>query len=217
MSSETHRFPPARAALGPVAVGAALLLAACTSPDVPEPAEDPGAEPATTAAPQEGSPSPTGEAAETGAPAETEAPADVDGPPAEATPGDIPYEGSGGGVVARSTVGLERGDCYDDADVVENAEIPTVPCDQPHDKEVYLVYPLHPDPYPGAEAVNTEANHRCMLGFNEFVGIPYSDSVLYISYFAPTEESWNAGDRDIACVVYQPGQRFTGTLEAYLG
>ncbi|CAN5416581.1 septum formation family protein [soil metagenome] len=109
---------------------------------------------------------------------------------------------------------IRVGDCLDDATssgTVTTA--PIVPCSTPHDSEAYTSIKMAGGAFPGADAVKTQADEGCAKAFPDFIGIPYDDSNLSISYYFPTKESWSNGDHEIMCTVYDEGAKTTGTLK----
>ncbi len=114
---------------------------------------------------------------------------------------------------------LRVGDCLNDATASETVEtIPTVPCSEPHDSEIYASYIIAGDTFPGTDAVIEEADAACLEAFPGFVGVDYSESVYYYSYYFPTEGSWANGDREVLCTIYEldaegNGVKVTGSLE----
>lgn len=119
---------------------------------------------------------------------------------------------------ATDVFAIQVGDCLNDADVtVEVQTIPTVPCADPHDSEIYAAFILGDDVYPGADAVIAEAEADCLTAFERFVGVDYLDSIYDFSYYYPTEQSWSNGDREVLCVIYDPAGPVTGTLSGILG
>ncbi|MBD0293338.1 MAG: septum formation family protein, partial [Jiangellaceae bacterium] len=64
----------------------------------------------------------------------------------------------------------------------------------------------------GTQAVDTAAQEICVAEFEDFVGIPYEDSVLDVGFLAPTEESWREGDREVLCTVFDPAEEVSGSL-----
>jgi Septum formation len=88
-----------------------------------------------------------------------------------------------------------------------------VPCDTPHDGEVYVVDELPDGEYPGETQVLKQVEELCVADFEEFVGGSYETTELDITYLYPsTEDQW-ADDRGITCVVYHPGEKVTGSLK----
>ncbi|HMG28909.1 MAG TPA: septum formation family protein [Jiangellaceae bacterium] len=110
---------------------------------------------------------------------------------------------------------LKVGDCL--AESVpgggeEVSSVQSVPCSEPHSEEVYAAVTLPEGDFPGEEAVVAQAEELCTAEFESFVGLPYEESALYLSYLTPTEESWSHGDREVVCTVYDPDGDTTGTL-----
>lgn len=109
---------------------------------------------------------------------------------------------------------LQVGDCLNDSTAAETVNtIPTVPCDEPHDSEIYASIIMSGDTYPGQDAVIAEADAACLEAYPGFVGIPYADSMYYYSYYFPTEGSWGRGDREILCTIYDRAGKITGSLQ----
>ncbi|KRF32633.1 septum formation family protein [Yonghaparkia sp. Soil809] len=134
---------------------------------------------------------------------------------------------TGGGEAERDTEGqviegndstdvftIQVGDCLNDAEATEQVEtVPTTPCDEPHDSEVYASVIMSEDDYPGEDAILERADSECLTGFESFVGASYDESPYDFSYYFPTEGSWAQGDREILCVIYDPAGPVTGSLE----
>jgi hypothetical protein len=114
---------------------------------------------------------------------------------------------------------LAVGDCFDDGDmalegVEEVEEVPLVECSEPHDNEVYAVVTVDGEVFPGEEAIQDQADQVCHDDFDPFVGLDYQSSVLDFGWLVPTADSWDMGDRVVACFVYRMDlEKVTGTLE----
>lgn len=109
---------------------------------------------------------------------------------------------------------LQVGDCINDSELDEVVTtLPIVPCDEPHDSEVYSEATLVGDAYPGDDVVGTQADEACYGAFAAFVGLDYESSVLEYYPFTPVAEGWAQGDRVVSCVIYDPATQTTGTLE----
>ena len=109
---------------------------------------------------------------------------------------------------------LQVGDCLNDAPAAETVEtIPTVPCTEPHDSEIYASIIMTGDTFPGTDAVIAEADTACLDAFEGFVGVSYADSLYYYSSYFPTEGSWEGGDREILCTIYDEAGQVTGSLQ----
>ncbi|WP_139416793.1 septum formation family protein [Agromyces laixinhei] len=108
---------------------------------------------------------------------------------------------------------LMVGDCMNEVSEELVSEVPVVPCDQPHDEEVYFDLTLDGDEFPGEEAVQTRADEACLAQFEPFVGLAYDSSTLGFYAYRPSQESWErAEDRVVSCVIYDPAGKVTGTL-----
>lgn len=105
------------------------------------------------------------------------------------------------------------GDCLNDGNLEgEVTTVPTIDCAQPHDSEAYASIIVDDGDYPGEEAILAEADAACLDEFNTFVGVNYDESVLNFSYYYPTAGSWDNGDREILCLIYEDGTKVTGSL-----
>ena len=123
------------------------------------------------------------------------------GSPAEATAGSpadqdasiIPDE-------ARTNVSnLSVGQCVQKpAD--PSAPLTTVDCSSPHWGEVFFVAPIEDSTLPDYETLNDRAFEACTPAFADYVGTPYDESSLDTTWFFPSSNSWDNGDRIIACV-----------------
>ncbi|MEY2849269.1 MAG: hypothetical protein RI885_1936 [Actinomycetota bacterium] len=105
------------------------------------------------------------------------------------------------------------GDCFNDgsgAETEEIADIPAVPCDQPHDNEVFHLFDLTGDTFPAD--VDQLATDGCGAQFEAFVGLAYDASVFDFFPIQPTAQTWEQGDREVICSIYEPDVKSTGTL-----
>ncbi|GMQ85802.1 MAG: hypothetical protein BMS9Abin07_1370 [Acidimicrobiia bacterium] len=109
---------------------------------------------------------------------------------------------------------IENGDCLDlpDGDLVQSVE--GKPCSQAHDAEVYGIFDMVQNTYPGASTIESAAFDGCLTRFHSFVGLAYEASELDIFWLQPTEESWDEiDDREISCmVVTVDGRKLTGSM-----
>ena len=105
------------------------------------------------------------------------------------------------------------GDCLNDGDIEgEVSTVKTIDCAEAHDSEAYASIIMDDGDFPGDQAVEDQAIADCTTKFNEFVGIDYNDSTLNFSYYYPTSASWEQGDREILCLVYDPAGQATGSF-----
>jgi hypothetical protein len=111
---------------------------------------------------------------------------------------------------------LEVGTCLNDVDqplAQDLTDIPSVPCNEPHQSEVFSEVIVEGSQYPGVDEVTATATAECMAEFGRFVGLDFAASQLNYHYYYPTSSSWAVGDRSIYCVVFDPGVDTVGTLQ----
>ncbi|WP_136518048.1 septum formation family protein [Cellulomonas telluris] len=108
---------------------------------------------------------------------------------------------------------LQVGDCLnymDQSEADQISSLPTVPCSEPHDSEIYAEMTITEDQLP---TVETLADAFCLEQFTTFVGMSYDESALYYSYLVPSELSFDQGDDVVQCLVVQQEGGVTGTLK----
>jgi hypothetical protein len=104
---------------------------------------------------------------------------------------------------------LDVGDCFDDPEATgEVSDVPIVTCADPHDNEVYAVIESPDGERPALETLY----EQCVDRFEEFVGVPYEVSEVYVDALFPSTESWDEGDRETICYLYVPDEQVTGSL-----
>ncbi len=81
-----------------------------------------------------------------------------------------------------------------------SAPLTTVDCSSPHWGEVFFVAPIEDSTLPDYETLNDRAFEACTPAFADYVGTPYDESSLDTTWFFPSSNSWDNGDRIIACV-----------------
>jgi hypothetical protein len=109
------------------------------------------------------------------------------------------------------------GDCFQDVsdDAAEVANVSAVPCSQAHDNEVFFIFVLTSDAFPGEESVEQTASEGCLPAFETYVGAAYEDSRLDYSWLTPTQRSWDEkDDREIVCILFDANfDRLTGSMK----
>lgn len=110
---------------------------------------------------------------------------------------------------------LEVGTCFDDTDETEVSSVPEVDCSEPHDNEVFAVFDYtQSDTFPGSEAMNDAAQELCIAQFEAYVGLSYPESALEVFPITPTQGSWDSGDREIICALYNLDlSKLTGSMQ----
>jgi hypothetical protein len=124
-----------------------------------------------------------------------------------------------GAISSRQTIPvaeLQPGDCFDLPDgTAEVGDIAAVPCDEPHDAEVFHSYDL-PDAEqrPDSETIAVANRDACVPAFEGFVDHDFESSDLDILTLDPSEESWREGDRTVICsIVAVDRSPLTGTAQ----
>ncbi len=212
----------ARALLSATAVVAAagLALTACTSDDSSTPE---GGDTSAPAPETDVDPATLGLAvgdcvADLGAAAGEVAPEDSD-----ADAEDAADAGDAGGAEEATTEDTEAAD-ETATDVPEGIDgtVPTstagvvkADCDDPHVGEVYAQQDLDNQVlFPGARMSQFTAAVCTGETFEDYIGYPFDSSIFDVITYAPSKESWAAGDRTVTCVVTDPSAGYIpGTLE----
>ena len=110
---------------------------------------------------------------------------------------------------------LKLGDCkMADETTGDIMDANVVPCDEPHDEEVFFEYTMDEGIY-DSTAIETAGNDVCYGdNFTTFVGIPYEESTLEVWYLTPTQQTWDElDDRLIQCIITDPAGQTKGSLE----
>jgi hypothetical protein len=129
--------------------------------------------------------------------------------PAVTEPSESPPASGAPTTGAGEKVGLgdvRTGDCYNEPEGAGDsvATVDVVPCQQPHDAEVYAIVPVNSRRLPSDDALDELGDRVCAARFRPYVGVPLRDSTLDFTFFTPTRESWEAGDRTIICALGDP-------------
>lgn len=90
---------------------------------------------------------------------------------------------------------LQGGDCFIDPPSIRDmhSTVTVVPCNQPHDREVFGTFDLSGSTYPGDSAVDTQASHGCDARIAGYVGngAPAWVRNQQVRYYRPLESSWS--------------------------
>jgi hypothetical protein len=98
---------------------------------------------------------------------------------------------------------VDAGDCFLDPGAGDVSRLDTVDCSEPHDFEAFARVTLDGAEYPGDFEVVFAALERCLDEFEPYVGTPVEFSEYLADAFVPTEASWENGDREALCIVFQ--------------
>ncbi len=89
-----------------------------------------------------------------------------------------------------------------------------VDCAQPHAYEIFHTFDVADAAFPGDEGIVDAAYTGCEAAFPAFVGVEYQNSTLDYYFVGPTEQTWAGGDREIACLLYDPStEESVGSLQ----
>ncbi len=109
-----------------------------------------------------------------------------------------------GAIVEEGDVGLfdaRTGDCLNVPDGDQVVGFEGIPCDQPHDAQVFAAFDLDGSDYPGDNDVSEVSELGCIDRFEGFIGIDYMESQYYLTTIYPTEDTWNQqDDREVLCL-----------------
>jgi len=106
---------------------------------------------------------------------------------------------------------LRMGDCFnnpslsdlEDSETTEVGTVDAIPCDLPHEFEIYALSHQFFDQssYPGEEVIELTASEYCAIEFKKFIGINVQDSILSYVFLFPNKDGWNIGDKSVTCAV----------------
>lgn len=113
---------------------------------------------------------------------------------------------------------LQAGDCFNDPEAgssTQVTELEAVPCDEPHDNEVFHVFDLDDGDFPGADEAKELGLDGCEPEIEAYIGATAQEAGLAIVPLTPTEQSWNdRDDRTVICALYKAdGSELTGSFE----
>jgi len=119
---------------------------------------------------------------------------------------------SSGGEV--SAAKLAVGHCVDGLKESDDlAGLPVLPCEQPHEGEVFAIFALPAGPYPGDEALGRQAQQKCLEQFEVYAPSSVADDKVELFYLHPSQLSWTSGDRGVTCVATDPTAKRTGSIK----
>lgn len=112
---------------------------------------------------------------------------------------------------------LSLGDCLLEDGGPDGSDVEVVDCGQPHAAEVVDDVRTTATDFPGEDALADEADEVCWSGLEDRLtdaGLTW-DGYWY-GWYTPSAETWEAGDREIDCLLYPEadGATLTGSLVA---
>lgn len=98
---------------------------------------------------------------------------------------------------------LPVGACFDDPTEFDSVGyVAQIPCEEPHDNELFAVLEMPQEDWPGGSAVEEWAVEACDAKFVSYTGeISDESSVDWMALF-PLQERWEAGDRSVHCFLW---------------
>jgi hypothetical protein len=109
---------------------------------------------------------------------------------------------------------LRPGDCVNGLD--ENSattSLPTVPCTEPHDGEVYAVFDLAGGDYPGEDEAGRLAQIGCIDRKATHAAKVADDSNFKLFLLYPNRPSWGSGDHAVTCIAMDARGSQTGSIQ----
>ncbi|MFS0912880.1 septum formation family protein [Microbacterium sp. 179-I 3D2 NHS] len=108
---------------------------------------------------------------------------------------------------------LKVGDCKMSSATGLIEAVDVVPCDEPHEEEVYHEFTMDDGEF-SEEAVDAATDGCIGDAYTDFVGVIWDESTLDVYPITPTKETWEQlNDRVIQCVISDPAGPVTGTLK----
>lgn len=107
---------------------------------------------------------------------------------------------------------LKVGDCKMSSATGLIEAVDVVPCEEPHDEEVYHEFSMEDGEF-SEEAVDAASQECVGDAFTTFVGVAWDASALDVYPITPTKDTWDQmNDRVIQCVISDPAGPVTGSL-----
>lgn len=105
-----------------------------------------------------------------------------------------------------SVTDLRVGDCFnnDEESQEEITDVDAVPCDEPHEYEVFAVAEHESESFPTDSEFEEIFGSLCVPAFETYVGSSYATSALYAGFITPSETSFAERDREYACYRFEP-------------
>jgi Septum formation len=103
---------------------------------------------------------------------------------------------------------LKAGDCFDPQG---QQSYTLIPCDSPHQAEVFATFALTGTKWPGDTAVQAEAGRACASRLTGYVN-PQLAISLSSTYVYPDSVAWQAGTRTVICEARAASGELTGSV-----
>ena len=114
---------------------------------------------------------------------------------------------------AISATDLEVGECLNGLqESTDVSSVPSVPCAQPHQGEVFAVFDLPPGDYPGKTAVEDQVEKGCDDRLAAYSPSTPGDQSIDQFFIYPQEQNWTNGDREVVCIAKAVSGTTSGTI-----
>ena len=109
---------------------------------------------------------------------------------------------------------VKLGDCIETtpSNLSTVKRLPKVSCDKPHEGEVYALLPVSAASFPGQSTLRDEYEKKCLSALESYSSKASEDPVYQIFVLYPTQETWDQGDRRVACITITQDKR-TGSVK----
>lgn len=110
---------------------------------------------------------------------------------------------------------LQPGECFDDPEEPSGqvTEVASVDCAEPHDNQVYALFDVEGGDLAGDDEVASLARDGCIERFEDYVGVAYADAELFATWLYPSAGSWEDGDREVICVLFDEDRQLEGAQQ----
>lgn len=113
---------------------------------------------------------------------------------------------------------LVVGECFNDTVTILMSEdavvdVPRENCTLAHDNEVIASIQLDGEIFPGDDTLTMQGFKSCLPQFEQFIGVGFEEAgTLEYDFFVPSATSWELGDREILCFVFDSAAQTAYTL-----
>ena len=91
--------------------------------------------------------------------------------------------------------------------------VPSVPCEEPHEGEVFAVFDLPPGDYPGNAAVESQVDKGCDTRLADLQPERAHRLGGRTVHIYPQERNWIKGDREVVCIAKATSGTTTGSIK----
>ena len=104
---------------------------------------------------------------------------------------------------------VKLGDCIETtpSDMSTVKTLRKVSCGKPHEGEVYALLPVSGATFPGQATLRDEYEKKCLSALQTYSSKAAEDPAYQIFLLYPTPETWDQGDRRVACLTITKDKR----------